>query len=162
LIAWLERFAVAGGLATLALATLQEGCRGLRLSRLSLPFLVGTAFTDDRRRAMAVGFLLYLAGGLVIAAGYWLAFAVTGLSGWWRGALLGVVHALFLLVAVVPVLPFVHPRMASEHDGPATAHGIEPPGFLALNYGYATPLVTVIAQAAYGAILGALFSAWQA
>ncbi len=151
------RFAVAGGLATMILEILLAGSQGLRLSRLSLPLLLGAAFTADRRHAMTVGYLIYLVGGLVIASAYWLVFAVTGLAGWWAGALLGVLHALFLLVVVTPILPFVHPRVASEHDGPATAHGIEPPGFLALNYGYATPLVTIIAQASYGAILGALF-----
>ncbi|MGE5503818.1 MAG: hypothetical protein ACM31L_05290 [Actinomycetota bacterium] len=152
-----EHFAVAGGLATLALSTLLEGSQGLRLSRLSLPFLVGTAFSDDRRRAMAMGFVFYLAGGFVFAAAYWLAFAATGRHGWLEGAVLGAVHGAFLLVAVTPLLPFVHPRMASEHDGPATAHGIEPPGFMALNYGAATPVVTLLAHSAYGAILGALY-----
>jgi hypothetical protein len=152
-----EQVVVAGGLASLALSTLLEGSQGLRLSRLSLPFLVGTAFTDDRRRAMVLGFVLYLAGGLVFSGAYWLAFAVTGLSGWLVGAGLGMAHGTFLLVAVTPLLPYVHPRMASEHDGPATAHGIEPPGFMALNYGHATPVVTLLAQAAYGAILGALY-----
>jgi hypothetical protein len=150
-------FVVAAGLATTALATLLEGAQGLRISRLSLPFLVGTAFSDDRRRAMAIGFAFYLVGGFLFAGLYWLVFAVTGLAGWWEGALLGLFHGLFLLVAVMPVLPFIHPRMAAEHDGPKGVRGIEPPGFLGLNYGYATPVSTLVAQAIYGAILGGLF-----
>jgi hypothetical protein len=46
--------------------------------------------------------------------------------------------------------------MASEYDGPRTKHVLEPPGFLGLNYGYATPLTTLLAQAVYGTTLGGL------
>jgi hypothetical protein len=35
---------------------------------------------------------------------------------------------------------------------------LEPPGFLALNYGYETPVAVLIAHLAYGAILGAFYS----
>lgn len=151
------RFLAAGGLATLSLATLLEGSQGLRISRLSLPFLMGAAFTDDRRTAMALGFAFYLTGGFVFAALYWLVFAVLGTGTWWLGALLGIGHGLFLLAVIMPILPLIHPRMAAEHDGPSRAHGLEPPGFLGLNYGYATPVTTLMAQAIYGAILGGLF-----
>lgn len=151
------RFLVAGILATMALATLLEGSQGLRISRLSLPFMVGTMFSPRRRPAMAAGFVIYLLGGLVFSGFYWLVFAVLGVGTWWLGGLLGLGHGLFLLTVVLPLLPFVHPRMAAEHDGPTRAHGIEPPGFLALNYGFATPLTTLAAQAVYGIILGSLY-----
>lgn len=150
-------FIAAAALATMTQATLLEGSQGLRISRLSLPFLLGTVFSDERRSAMTIGFALYLVGGFLFAGIYWLAIAVIGVDGWGIGALLGLGHALFLLAAVMPVLPFIHPRMAAEHDGPLAAHGIEPPGFLGLNYGFATPLMTVIAHVIYGAILGGLF-----
>lgn len=150
-----EVFTGAAGLATVALTSLQEGCQRARLSRLSLPFLVGTLFTDEYDRAMVLGFLVYLLGGFATAFLYWMAFLAIGLYHWWSGALVGALHAVFLLTVVVPVLPYIHPRMVSESAGPLQAHGIEPPGFLALNYGYATPLLTLVAQALYGAILGA-------
>jgi hypothetical protein len=60
-----------------------------------------------------------------------------------------------LLVALLPLLPYMHPRMASEYDGPSYRRRLQPPGFLALNYGYRTPLATLVAQTIYGAILGA-------
>lgn len=148
-------FTGAAGLATVTLASLQELCQRARLSRLSLPFLVGTFFTDQYGKAMVAGFFVYLAGGFVTAFLYWLALAAIGVAQWWAGALIGALHGVFLLAAVLPVLPYVHPRMASESTGPRRAYGIEPPGFLALNYGYATPVVTLVAQAVYGAILGA-------
>jgi hypothetical protein len=36
---------------------------------------------------------------------------------------------------------------------------LEPPGFLLLNYGIGTPVVTVLAHIAYGAIIGAFTAA---
>ena len=35
---------------------------------------------------------------------------------------------------------------------------LEPPGFLMLNYGARTPLVTLVAHIAYGAIVGGFIS----
>src|SRR5581483_11955741 len=70
------------------------------------------------------------------------------------GAAIGLVHSLFVLAAALPVLPALHPRMASEQSGPTPTRQLEPPGFLALNYGYRTPLSVVLAHLLYGAILG--------
>jgi hypothetical protein len=46
--------------------------------------------------------------------------------------------------------------MASTYDGPTRIRRLEPPGFMGLNYGYRTPLTTVVGHILYGAILGAL------
>jgi hypothetical protein len=35
---------------------------------------------------------------------------------------------------------------------------LEPPGFLALNYGYQTPASVLVAHVAYGSILGAFYA----
>ena len=35
---------------------------------------------------------------------------------------------------------------------------LAPPGFLALNYGYQTPLIVLAAHLAFGAILGAFYA----
>ena len=67
---------------------------------------------------------------------------------------LGFCTALFLLVCALPLLPYAHPRMASEHDGPSSGFRLEPPGFLGLNYGRGTPLTLLVAQTVYGAALG--------
>jgi hypothetical protein len=49
--------------------------------------------------------------------------------------------------------------MATEYDGPTYRRRLQPPGFFGLNYGYRTPLATILGHALYGAILGAtLFS----
>ena len=46
-----------GFAATVAMTIVMQGAQGLGLSRLSLPFLLGTFFTGDRRRAVTIGFV---------------------------------------------------------------------------------------------------------
>jgi len=143
-----------GLVATTAMASILQMSQGLGLSRMSLTFLLGSAVSGNRSRASVIGFVLYVAGGWLFAFLYFLFFESIGIGTWWIGAILGLVHGLFLLVCVIPLLPFVHPRMASEHHGMTRLRQLEPPGFLAMNYGYQTPLVTVVAQAVYGGVLG--------
>src|SRR5947199_1822032 len=76
---------------------------------------------------------------------------------WWLGASVGVVHGLFVLLVVMPFLPGLHPRMASEQRGPEPTRALEPPGFLALNYGRRTPISVMLAHVVYGGILGAFY-----
>jgi hypothetical protein len=54
--------------------------------------------------------------------------------------------------AAQPTAVFFHPRMASEHHGVTDVRQLEPPGFLAMNYGYQTPFATLVAQAVYGGV----------
>jgi uncharacterized membrane protein YagU involved in acid resistance len=146
-----------GLLATLAMTTIMYGSQGLGLSRLSLPFLVGTCVTANRDWAMVFGFILYTLGGWAFALLYVVIFESLNVVSWWYGAILGLLHGLFLLVVALPVMPHLHPRMASEYEEPGSEALLEPPGFLGLNYGMQTPLVTLIAQTTYGAILGACY-----
>jgi uncharacterized membrane protein YagU involved in acid resistance len=144
-----------GFIATVSTASIMFMSQGLGWSRLSLPFLIGTMFTADRHVANVLGFLFYMIGGWLFALVYYLLFASLGRAGWEIGLLAGSIHALFLLAVLLPLLPHMHPRMATPYDGPTAERRLEPPGFLALHYGYRTPLVTVIAHMAYGGILGA-------
>jgi hypothetical protein len=141
-------------IATLAMTSILEASRGFGFSRLSLPFLIGTFPTSRRRRAMVVGFAAYTVGGWVFAFIYFMLFASVRIYTWWFGAIAGFVHGIFLITLAFPLLPFVHPRMASEYNSANSIRQLEPPGFLAMNYGYHTPLITVIAQVVYGATLG--------
>jgi hypothetical protein len=79
------------------------------------------------------------------------------LAAWWLGLGIGLVHGLFVLLAIMPMLPGLHPRMASEQRGPEPTRQLEPPGFLALNYGRRTPLSVILAHLVYGTILGAFY-----
>jgi hypothetical protein len=145
-----------GLIATVAMTSVMEGSRGLGFSRMSLPFLLGTFIVGNRRWALILGFVLYTIGGWLFAFLYFALFASVGIYTWWFGAFAGLLHGVFLLVSALPLLPFIHPRMASEYHGATTIRQLEPPGFLALNYGYGTPVSTLLAQTLYGATLGGL------
>jgi hypothetical protein len=147
-----------GMIAALAMVSVMYASQSLGWTRLNLPFLLGSMFTENRRAANVLGFLLYLIVGWFIAFFYYLVFAVVGGATWWVGALTGLVHGLLLLMAFFPLLPYVHPRVASEYDGPDLVKRLEPPGFLGLHYGYRTPAVALLAQVVYGVILGIGFS----
>ena len=145
-----------GLVATVAMTTILQASQGLGLSRLNLPFLVGTLFARNRNTAVIVGFIAYTIGGWLFTLLYFLFFASVGVATWWLGAILGFLHGIFLLVCALPLLPYAHPRMASEHDGPGHDYILEPPGFLGLNYGRRTPITTLLAQTVYGLMLGGL------
>lgn len=146
-----------GFVATIVLTTLMSGAQALGLSRMSIPFMLGTMVTPARDRAPLLGFVIHLLNGWMFAIIYAAAFESWGRATWWLGAGIGLVHALAVLVAVMPLLPGLHPRMASEHRGPEPTRALEPPGFLALNYGRRTPLIALLAHLVYGAILGAFY-----
>ena len=146
-----------GFAATIVLTTVSAGAQGLGLTRMNLPYMLGTIFTPDRERAKLYGFGLHMALGWAFSLIYVLLFEELGAAGWWRGTVIGLVHAVFVLVIGVGLLPGVHPRMASEQHGPEAQNHLEPPGFLALHYGVQTPLAIVISHAIFGAILGAFY-----
>jgi len=148
---------LAGFLATLAVTTIEEGSQQARLTRMSIPYLLGSMFTAGRERAKLLGFVLHLVNGQIFALLYVALFHAWGAAGVWRGLLLGIAHAVVVLLVVVPLLPSLHPRMASEAHGPTVTRQLEPPGRLALHYGASTPLFILLGHAAYGLVLGALY-----
>ena len=143
-----------GFAATIILTTLLAGSRALGFTRMDISFLLGTMFTGNRDRAKWIGFLFHLVNGWIFALIYISAFHATGWKTVWFGALIGLVHVMFVLVAGMAILPSIHPRMASEQHGPDPSRQLEPPGFLALNYGKQTPVASIIAHVVFGAILG--------
>jgi hypothetical protein len=147
-----------GFFSTVVLTTTMAASQGLGLSRMGIPFLLGTMLTPDRKRANLVGFAFHFANGWLFAVLYALAFEAWGRASWWLGSALGLVHGLAVLAALMPLLPSLHPRMASEDHGPAPTAQLEPPGFLALHYGRGTPVVTLLAHVLYGAILGGFYT----
>jgi hypothetical protein len=145
----------AGFIATLVLTSLTRGASELGFTRMDLPFLLGTTLTENRRTAKAIGYVLHFIAGVAFAMLYGLFFLSVGRSGWWLGALLGVAHALFTGAVLVSILlPIVHPRMGTPETSAAEIALIEPPGFMMLNYGRNTVLVSLAAHIAYGAIIG--------
>ena len=155
--------AVAGGFAgTLVLTTVLRAASEARLTRIDLPFLLGTAVTDDRRRAKLVGYLAHFGFGFLFALVYYALFLAIGHSGWGLGATFGLVHGLFSASALVNILlPVVHPRMGTPFTAAGSSPLLEPPGFLMLNYGRSTPLVSLAAHVLYGTIVGGFVSLSQ-
>jgi uncharacterized membrane protein YagU involved in acid resistance len=146
-----------GFVGTVSLTSIMAASQGLGLTRMSIPYLLGTMLTSSRDRAMLLGFAFHVMNGWIFAMIYALAFESWGRATWWYGAGIGLVHSLFVVLVGMNLLPAMHPRMANEQHGPSPTRQLQPPGFLALNYGRRTPLVTILAHLVYGAILGGFY-----
>jgi hypothetical protein len=148
-------WAVFGLAATVTLTAIMVGAQLAGLSRMDIPLMLGTMFTDRPERARFVGFLVHVVNGQIFALGYAAAFSILGRADWWLGALFGAWHGAAALIVLVPLAAGVHPRMATDRSGPELAAVLEPPGLLSLNYGRETPIVALVAHVTFGAILGA-------
>jgi uncharacterized membrane protein YagU involved in acid resistance len=146
-----------GFVATLGLSTLLSGSQGLGLTRMNLPYIIGTIFTADHDRAKLYGFFFHLLNGWIFSFVYVLIFESMQKANWWLGALIGLGQAVVILVVFMSLMPGVHPRMASETHGPTASRMLEPPGFMALNYGFRTPLSVILAHIVFGMVLGAFY-----
>src|SRR5690625_4158589 len=149
-------WALFGLIATTALTAVMIAAQMAGLTRLDLPLVLGTLVTEDPDRARAAGVFIHLAVGQGFALGYAATFAIVDIAAWWLGALLGVLHVTVALTVLLPLLPGVHPRMASSRAGPSSTATLEPPGLFALNYGIQTPAVAIVAHLVYGSVLGLL------
>ncbi len=146
-----------GFVSTLILTSLMAGSQALGFTRMNLPYMLGTMVTPDRDRAKLLGFGMHLVNGWLFASLYAAAFQSWRRATWWLGAAIGLVHALVVLTAAAPLLPGLHPRMASVEQGPTPTRQLEPPGFMALNYGRRTPLSVILSHLVYGSILGTFY-----
>ena len=125
-------------------------------TRLDVPLLLGTVFTENRSRATALGYGLHLLNGLLFALVYFAIFDAVGRAGWLFGLALGAVHAAFVTGGLVNVvLPAVHPRMGTPWTDAEETPLLEQPGFLLVNYGPRTAATTLALHLVYGAIVGA-------
>jgi len=142
--------------ATVIFTGIEAGSQAMRLTRMSLPYLLGTIFTPAREKAKLIGFFLHLLNGQIFAFLYLALFDRLG-GGALHGLVVGCCHAFVVLTVVMPLMPGLHPRMASEHSGPVATKRLEPPGAFGLNYGFATPVFVVLGHAVFGALLGYLY-----
>ena len=125
---------------------------------MDIPMMLGTIFVEDPDRARVAGSVMHLVNGQFFALFYASGFAALNLATWWLGGLFGLLHGTAALTLIIPLLPGIHPRMASERTGPSHDVALEPPGLFALNYGRATAAVTLMAHVAYGSFLGTLLT----
>lgn len=152
--------AIAGGfVGTLVLTTGLVAASERRFTRIDLPFLLGTMLAADRTRAKSLGYLLHFLFGQVFALIYYAVFVAIDESGWLLGGAFGLLHGVVAVTALVNILlPVVHPRMGTSYTAADSSPLLEPPGFLMLNYGRSTPLVTIGVHIVYGAIVGGFVS----
>ena len=148
--------ALAGGaVGTVVLTSGLRIAQAAGWTRMDIPLLLGTIFTDNRSRASVVGYVVHFLNGLAFSLVYYAIFRAVGHAGWAFGAALGVVHAAFSGGTLVNVLlPVVHPRMGTPWSDAEETPILEPPGFLLVNYGRRTVIATLLAHIAYGAIVG--------
>lgn len=149
---------ILGFISTLILTSVLAGSQGLGLTRMNIPYMLGTMFTPNRDRAKVYGIFFHLLNGWIFSLIYVLTFEVFDIATWWLGGILGFIHAMFVLLVGIPMLPAFHSRMASEQQGPTVVRQLEPPGFLALHYGKNTPISVIIAHIVFGCILGAFYT----
>ena len=147
-----------GVFASIVFTTLLAASQGLGFTRMNIPFMLGTMFTPDRDRAKIYGVLLHLLVGVVFSLLYLCAFRAWGGATWWKGLIFGAAQGAFFLTFGVSLLPGLHPRMASEHEGPTVVRQLEPPGFLGLNYGRRTPISIFASHLVWGVLLGVTLS----
>lgn len=150
-----------GFASTVVLSIVTSVSQGLGLTRMNIPYLLGTMLTPSRDRAKIYGMALHLLIGWGLSLMYVAAFHLAHLFTWWFGAAIGLVHGAFVLAVTLPALPGIHPRMASELRGPTIVKQLEPPGFLGRNYGTRTPISVLVSHLLFGAILGLFYSPLQ-
>jgi hypothetical protein len=148
--------ALAGGaVGTVVLTSGLRLAQEAGLTRMDIPLLLGTALTEDRRRATFVGYAIHFVNGLLFALVYGAVFVAVGTAGWLFGLALGAVHAALAGgVLIDAVLPAVHPRMGTPWTDATETPLLESPGFMLFNYGRNTAVVTLVLHLAYGAIVG--------
>jgi hypothetical protein len=146
-----------GFAATVVLTTIMAASKSFGISRMDIPFLLGTMFTSNRNKAPFYGLVAHLFIGQLFAFLYAAVFATSGIVNWWFGMITGFVHGAFVLSAGLQVVSAFHPRMAHPYQGPTPTRQLQPPGFFALNYGRGTPVVTLLAHMLYGSMLGFFF-----
>jgi uncharacterized membrane protein YagU involved in acid resistance len=146
-----------GFAATVVLTTAIVAGQSLGITRLDMPFVLGSMFTADRDKAKVLGQIIHVVNGWLFSFVYALFFQEMQKATWWLGLLMGLFQGVVVSVTILPLLPGMHPRMVSDSRGPEPTRLLEPPGFLARNYGRWTPVITIVAHALYGLILGGFY-----
>ena len=146
---------VGGVVGTIVLTSGLRVAQELGVTRMDIPLLLGTIFTDRRDRASVIGYVIHFFNGLLFALAYYGVFRAVGHAGWLFGAALGIVHAALAGGALLTVLlPAVHPRMGTPWTDAEETPLLEAPGFLLANYGRRTVIWTLFGHIVFGAIVG--------
>src|SRR4051794_7122056 len=99
-----------GFAATAVLTTVMAAAKPLGITRMDLPFLLGTIFTSNRNKAPLLGFIVHLLIGWAFAFLYYLSFSSAHIHGCWFGMAIGFLHGAFVLSIGVQLIATFHPR----------------------------------------------------
>src|SRR3569832_2509181 len=91
--------------ATIVLTPLTIAGQSRGLTRIDIPFIVGTMFTADRDKAKFVGVVVHILYGWAFAIVYARFFENLHAPSWWLGAAFGVVQGIFVVTVLLPALP---------------------------------------------------------
>src|SRR2546430_12498137 len=97
-----------GFAATVTLTTLTLAGQSLGLTRIDIPFILGTMFTPNRDRAKFIGVVVHMVNGWIFAIVYAVFFRHV-MPTWWFGGVIGVVQGDLVVVGVLPAAPGMHP-----------------------------------------------------
>src|SRR5438874_11441790 len=130
-----ESWLLWGFVSTVVLECILAGSQGLGVTRMSVPYLLGTMFTPNRDRAKLIGIFFHFLNGWIFSLIYVAVFQSLGRATWLLGGLFGLIQAGFVLAGLLPVMPALHPRVAYEHYCPTVDPQLAPPGFFGLHSG---------------------------
>jgi hypothetical protein len=85
---WLH-WLVWGFSGTVVLTSILAASQGFGLTRMNIPYLLGTMFTPNRDKAKVIGFFIHFANGWLFALVYVAGFHAFGVATWWFGAVIG-------------------------------------------------------------------------
>src|SRR2546423_14833671 len=98
-----------GFASTIVLTSIVAGSQGFGITRMNVPYLLGTMFTPDRDRAKLIGIFLHFANGWIFSFVYFAVFQISGRASWGFGAAVGLVRAVFILGVGLPALTALNP-----------------------------------------------------
>lgn len=84
---WLSWF-VWGFLSTVVITSILASSQGLGLTRMNIPYMLGTIFTPNQDRAKIVGVLFHLLNGWILSLMYVIGFEALEFANWWIGGFL--------------------------------------------------------------------------
>lgn len=84
-----------------------------------------------------------------------------GSAAWWVGLVIGLAHGALVGLVFMPMMPAVHPRMASRPAGTSAVSGggvqLSHPGVLGSQWGAMTPVGLLMGHAVYGLVLALVY-----
>jgi uncharacterized membrane protein YagU involved in acid resistance len=104
-----------GFASTVILPSILAASQGLGMTRMNVPYLLGTIFTPDRDRAKFIGICLHFLNGWIFSLIYVAAFHALEKPTWWFGAAIGFVQPVLCWLWLYPRCQhFIHGLLTSS------------------------------------------------